>query len=115
MEVIRIVEGGHYTMLQTNGARTANKVPEKEQVKHQIAALISEAHRLGYLLSHVSFMLTSRPQDLVFDAVPKSQKHSRAKVPIVCAKDIDGNRLVKLTNDLRESIKTLEQLKRRGH
>jgi hypothetical protein len=102
-------------MLRTNGVRTAHKVQEKEQVKHQIASLVSEAHRLGDLLGHVSSMLTSRPQDLIFDAVPKSQRHSRAKVPIVRAKDIDGNRLVELTNDLRESIKTLEQLKRQGH
>jgi len=74
----------------------------KQQIEAQIAELIAEAHRLGDLLGDVGHVLYSRPQNLSSEEALKNR----------CMQEIDGNRIVTLSSDLRELLVRLDQLAR---
>lgn len=86
-------------------------VRERAETERNISALESEAGRLGAMYRVIGDILATRPEALVFENVPRPVEYSQGASHIFNAKDIDGNRLVSLTSELRELKSTLDRLR----
>ena len=91
-------------------AVVARTLEEKKKAEREIALLQSEATRIGGILVEVGFRLQREPESVVFNGVSFSTEYA-VGVPSFERDDINGERLAKLTSDLRDQMDSLERLK----
>jgi hypothetical protein len=83
---------------------------EHGKLLEEIAVLEAETTRIGRVLSEVGSVLTSAPQNLLFD---RESHDGRFNGPVVKASDIvDGNRVLEITNEVREKIIRRDEIAR---
>src|ERR1700722_13161678 len=89
-------------------------VRERSDARKHLAALRTEANRLGQILSEIGRMLQGNPEYLVFERESVNVIYSNPRLNIrpYNKNDVDSAALLKLTNEIRETldnIKNLEQ------
>ena len=67
----------------------------------EIGVLDAEAKRLGRSFGTAAQALDSHPENLIFD---KQSHDARFNGPIVKVEDLDGQHILKLTNEIREKM-----------
>jgi hypothetical protein len=98
-----------YSMTDQEKDALAGKLMfESKGLSEEIGALVSQAHRLGEQFNIAGRMLTSNPQNLIFD---KQSHDGRFNGPVVKVEDLDGQRILKLTNEIREKMARLDTIK----
>jgi len=85
---------------------------EKQELELALARLRIEARRLADTFSPLSQKLRDNPESVAFDQQPIGLSYSNPTDNRFKVADIDGNKLLALTNEIRE---TLNRLKRINH
>ena len=86
---------------------------EKQALEQKLAILHTEAGRIGNLLRDLGERLRTHPEQVLFENQSSSMP-LRRDAPLFKARDIDGEQLIKLTTDIRETSDKLEDIKRKG-
>jgi hypothetical protein len=86
---------------------------EKRDLEQKLAILHAEAGRVGNLLRDLAERLRTHPEQVLFENQGSSMP-LRRDAPLFKASDIDGQQLIKLTADIRETIDKLADVKRKG-
>ena len=84
---------------------------ERKKAEIRVAALRSEARSLGEVFSAIGLILQSEPEYLMFEKMTQiDARYRRQNERLVKVEQINGSRLLQLTDDLRATLVRLEGL-----
>ena len=92
---------------------TVGRLFLEKLAEQKLAILHTEAGRIGNLLRDLGERLRTHPEQVLFENQSSSMP-LRRDAPLFKARDIDGEQLIKLTTDIRETSDKLEDIKRKG-
>jgi hypothetical protein len=105
--------GGYFMTAEQHDAAVGRLVLEKQDLEQKLAILYAEAGRLGSLLRDLGERLRTHPEQVLFENQGSSMP-LRRDAPLFKARDIDGEQLIKLITDIRETVDKLADVKRKG-
>jgi hypothetical protein len=86
---------------QEKNALVGGLVLEHKGVLNDIGVLEGQAKKIAHILTNAANTLSSRPQNLIFDTEPHDIRFNGSSIK---ADDINGTKLLALTNELRTKI-----------
>jgi len=108
----RMIGEGRYFMTDEQKLATVGRVlTEKKEAEQHLAALESEASKLGNKFKELGSLLQSSPHNVLFDNVSINIKYAHPSMSSFQVHQIDGNKIVALTNDIRDTMEKVERLR----
>lgn len=106
--------GGYFVSEEQQDAVIGRVARERSEAKKKLALLRAEAVRIGQTLADIGRRLQIDPQYVVFEREPVNIIYSNSKLnnPPLRKADINGDEILKLTNDIRattDNLKILEE------
>ena len=86
-------------------------VRERKEAEERLAYLETETRRIGIQLANLGASLQGSPATVVFENKTVDMKYS-GRGPVYNANDLNAEKVIGLTSDIRTTLDTIESLRR---
>lgn len=108
----QVIESGYFMSQDEQDAVIGRVVREHKAESSKLALLRAEADRIGNQLSNIGIILASEPHSLIRQGEGVPTELIGPKLRSVNAEDIDFERVMKLTKEIRECLMRIKELDR---